>query len=485
MNPYNFCKQWQARLTGNRTRKTFACVFALTVMALLAQPVWRALAAGGNLDTSFSSDGKYTMPLVFGYLYSRYVPDVRIQSDPNDLQSQKVIVPYSNKFLHTCTYGSGDFETFDFMVTRLTSSGAPDSTFGTNGVSSVSFAGVPGILGRRGYVSALELQSNGKILLAGQIETCTGYLVGLARLTFDGAMDTTFGDGGRVVLGGLAEVFDMTVSNGKILLVGRKQEWDGNSGTPWISAVWRFNADGTPDTTFSSDGLQVLSVWPDTATNQGGTEGFISVAVQPDGKIVVLNSTSSGSYRLRRFNSTGAVDNTLQVNAAAGEYGNTIQAFSSSLRVVGAKEQQGVKYGAVFSRNTANGSVDSTYGGGDGVALSAQPSEWSEMALVPFSFPSKYVVVGWNSYSGFGVTPDKAVITRLSGTGALDTGFGTNGSAETMGFHLPTFGNYSHSRYFSVRIGLSGKIVTGGQAGAFYTAFAPVEFGVVARHLGN
>ncbi len=470
------------RLAIFRHKKLSLALIVVALALLAAKPVWRALAAGGDLDTSFSGDGRYTVPLIFSNTgYARNVPDVRIQTDPDDPQVEKVIVPYSNKLPFACLNGS---DAYDFLVTRLTPSGAKDSTFGFNGVMAVSFAGLPGVVGGKGYVSALELQSNGKILLAGQIEACGGYLVGLARLTFDGAMDTTFGNGGMIVLGGEAEVSDMAVSNGKILLVGRKQEWDGSSGTPWISTIWRFNADGTPDTMFSSDGSQVLSVWPDTTTNQGGAEGFKSVAVQPDGKIAVLNSAGSG-YRLRRFTSTGAVDNTLQVNVAAGESGNTIRAGSSSIRVVGAKEQQGVKYGAVFSRNIANGSVDTTYGGGTGVALSAQPSEWSEMALVPFSFPSKYVVVGWNSYTGWGVTPDKAVITRLSGTGVLDTGFGTNGSTETVGFAHPNVGISPHSQYLSVRIGLGGKIVTGGRAGAFTTYAAPTEFGVVARHLGN
>ncbi len=468
-------------------KKLGVALIAIVLALLTAKPVWRALAAAGDLDTSFSGDGRYTVPLVFSNTgYARNVPEVRIQADANNPQVEKVIVPYSEKLPFSCYVGS---DAYDFLVTRLTPSGATDNTFGFNGVMAVSFAGLPGIVGGKGYVSALELQSNGKILLAGQIETCTGYLVGLARLTFDGAMDTTFGTGGRIVLNGQAEVFDMAVSNGKILLVGRKQEWDGNSGTPWISAIWRFNADGTPDTTFSLDGVRTLSVWPDTSTNNGGPEGFKSVAVQPDGKIAVLNSTFSGSYRLRRFTSTGAFDSTLLVNAAAGEYGNTIRAGSSSIWVVGAKEQQGVKYGAVFSRNTANGSVDTTYGGGDGVALSAQPSEWSEMASVPFSFPSKYVVAGWNTYPFLGELDYKAVITRLSGTGVLDTGFGINGSVETVGFIYPGYSSDDFaspdSRYFSVRIGLSGKIVTAGQAGNFYVTAPPIEFGVVARYLGN
>ncbi|MFN8004554.1 MAG: delta-60 repeat domain-containing protein [Acidobacteriota bacterium] len=469
-------------------RKKLGVALIAFVLALLtAKPVWRALAAAGDLDTSFSGDGRFTPPALFSDIgYARNFPEVRIQADPNNPQVEKVIVPYSEKLPFSCYVGS---DAYDFLVTRLTASGATDSTFGFNGAMAVSFAGLPGIVGGKGYISALELQSNGKILLAGQIETCTGYLVGLARLTFDGAMDTTFGTGGRIVLNGQAEVFDMAVSNGKILLVGRKQEWDGNSGTPWISAIWRFNADGTPDTTFSLDGVRTLSVWPDTSTNNGGPEGFKSVAVQPDGKIAVLNSTFSGSYRLRRFTSTGVFDNTLLVNAAAGEYGNTIRAGSSSIWVVGAKEQQGVKYGAIFSRNTSNGSVDTTYGGGDGMALSAQPSEWSEMASVPFSFPSKYVVAGWNTYPFLGELDYKAVITRLSGTGVLDTGFGTNGSVETVGFIYPGYSSDDFaspdSRYFSVRIGLSGKIVTAGQAGNFSFTAPPTEFGVVARYLGN
>lgn len=102
---------------------------------------------------------------------------------------------------------------------------------------------------------------------------------------------------------------------------------------------------------------------------------------------------------------------------------------------------------------------------------------------------AKVLLAGWNTYPFLGELDYKAVITRLSGTGVLDTGFGINGSVETVGFIYPGYSSDDFaspdSRYFSVRIGLSGKIVTAGQAGNFYVTAPPIEFGVVARYLGN
>ncbi len=135
---------------------------------------------------------------------------------------------------------------FHFKLIRLTSSGTKDSTFGSNGFAEVNFAST-GLPTSNGTVKALALQSNDKILVAGNL--CNGSnntnIVGLARLTVDGDLDTSFsGDGLWFFLGG-SEVSDMVVqsSDGKILLAGRMLD---STGTYWKSALWRFNTNGTP-----------------------------------------------------------------------------------------------------------------------------------------------------------------------------------------------------------------------------------------------
>jgi uncharacterized delta-60 repeat protein len=482
MNPYNLCKQWQARSSRNWTRKTASCAFAFLAMTLLVYPVWRALAAGGNLDTSFSGDGKYVLPHSPSYLRSTKVPDVRIQIDPNNPQIEKVIAPYSN-FTGSSIGDCISVLPYDFAVTRLTSTGLRDTSFGEGGVREINFNTLGFTLGK-GKVTALELQTNGKILVAGNLHDCpfnSNSAAGLARLTFDGDLDTSFGNGGRWAFLGISEVLDMAVQpDGKIILVGRSKV---SAASAWKSAIWRINANGTNNTSFGTNGFVSTTVWP--ANSDPGYiepyEGFKSVYVESDGKIMVLNSSPT-AYRLRRFTTSGSLDIYWHVNAAEGSFGNTIKPAGSNIWVVGAKIIDGVKYGAIFARQKTNGSSDTTFAGGAGVALSAQPSVWADVSGVLFSIPAKYVVVGWNVYPGpFPFEAPKAVITRYSGTGALDSTFGTNGSTEETDF-APS--PYVHSRYFSVRIGLSGKIVTGGQAVAVNT-YVPAYHGAVARYWGN
>ncbi|MBL8192106.1 MAG: hypothetical protein JNK38_29115 [Acidobacteria bacterium] len=459
-----------------RRKKLGVALIAIVLALLTAKPVWRALAAAGDLDMSFSGGGRYKLPLAFPASntgYGRNVDEVLIQADPNNVQVERVIAAYSNGL--TCIAPGANY---DFLLTRLTSSGTKDSAFGNNGYATINFDST-GLPVQNGTVTALALQSNNKILVAGNLCTGGGNAVGLARLTVDGDLDTSFSGDGLWFFLGISEVSDMVVqSDGKILLVGRMLD---STGTYWKSALWRFNTNGTPDGSFGTNGYLHTTVWSGSSTDGGVREGFKSVYVQSDGKIVALNNNGSG-YRLRRYTANGAVDFTLQVNAATGDSGNSIRPVSSNIWVIGSTGGSSGQYGAIFARNSANGSPDASFGD-NGKVVSSQPSVWADSAPMPFSFPSKYVIAGWNSYPpvNFGRN-EKAVITRYSGTGVLDTSFGTNGSTEeTIGFLFVS----PHSRYSSIRIGLSGKIVTGGQGGNFDLGFPPNEFGVVARYLGN
>src|SRR5581483_11960782 len=68
-------------------------------------------------------------------------------------------------------------------------------------------------------------------------------------------------------------------------------------------ALARFNINGSPDTSFDGDGL--------VTTNIGGIDRAVDLAVQPNGKIVVLGTTSVGgtsNFAVVRYNSNGTVD---------------------------------------------------------------------------------------------------------------------------------------------------------------------------------
>jgi uncharacterized delta-60 repeat protein len=84
--------------------------------------------------------------------------------------------------------------TFDFAVARLTSEGELDPTFGTAGVASIDFAG------DHDFVRGLALQADGSVLLVGQSSNTGAPDFGVVRFTSSGVPDTSFGTGGKLAV---------------------------------------------------------------------------------------------------------------------------------------------------------------------------------------------------------------------------------------------------------------------------------------------
>ena len=81
-----------------------------------------------------------------------------------------------------------------FTFLRLTADGSRDPSFGSNGRVSVRFPG--SVLDDE--PAALAIQPNGKIVAAGFFASADGADFAVVRLLKSGALDTTFGAGGRV-----------------------------------------------------------------------------------------------------------------------------------------------------------------------------------------------------------------------------------------------------------------------------------------------
>ena len=149
---------------------------------------------------------------------------------------------------------------------------------------------------------AVTLQPDGKIVAAGNAYNVSNNDIALARYNTDGTLDTDFGTSGKV-LTGFDESWDnaraMAVQeDGKIVLVGEVCK-DGT----YDFGVARYNADGTPDTTFSGDGKL-------TTDFAGGNDYGYGVGIEPDGKIVVAGRASGGTdddFALACYNPDGSL----------------------------------------------------------------------------------------------------------------------------------------------------------------------------------
>src|SRR5207244_13533384 len=134
---------------------------------------------------------------------------------------------------------------FIFAAARYTASGALDPTFGSGGKVTIS---------DMGGASCIALQHDGK-LVAGDTFTT------LVRLNGDGSLDSTFGSGGKVAVGGPQfMLYDVAMqSDGRIVAAGADviiiaPDPEGGFLGRQLFAVARFNANGSVDSTFGEGG---------------------------------------------------------------------------------------------------------------------------------------------------------------------------------------------------------------------------------------
>jgi len=151
-----------------------------------------------------------------------------------------------------------------FALWRLTSSGTPDTSFGTSGVVVTAFQ-FPDAQGQptdsyADQLTGIAVDSDNGIVAAGYMdETGNGYAVNveLARYDVSGTLDPAFGDGGKVVLLSQSPVEFATAvgiqRDGRIVLGG----W--GTGPP-AAIVWRLDAFGGPDSSFGVSGRVDLPI---------------------------------------------------------------------------------------------------------------------------------------------------------------------------------------------------------------------------------
>ncbi len=252
------------------------------VRDLIIQPDGKIIAVGGaggnfalaryntngSLDTSFGNGGKVLTPFTGQQAAAL---GVAIQTDG------KIVA------------GGGKDNQFppagDFVLARYNANGTLDTTFDSDGKTSVGFDSFGAV------AEDLALQPDGKIVLVGTVRID----LGIARFNSDGSLDSTFGDGGKV-MSDFAFTGDQGLSvalqsNGRISVIG-----DGSRNGASDIYVIRLNSNGTVDTSFAAGGRLTTDF---TTTDTGG-----SLIVQPDGKLIVAGSAMNATrdFALARYN---------------------------------------------------------------------------------------------------------------------------------------------------------------------------------------
>lgn len=295
------------------------------------------LLANGNPDPAFGTAGKSIHK--FGLF--------ELARGVSPLTGGKILV---------CGAGLVSGGSRDFAIMRLSADGSLDSTFGTGGITTTDLQG-----GFNESVTCMTVDANGSATVAG----ASRGKFALVRYTPAGALDPSFGSGGKVFTtsssAGEESVNAIaTQGDGKIVVAGQSTA----NGNPDM-VVARYLPNGTPDPSFGTGGKAVLQLFDDTLPDAAN-----GLTVLPDGKILIAG-TSDDSYAVVRLTATGALD------PSFGTDGSTIIGYDDSIDagnalalqtdgkilVAGTSTIDGRDYFGLL-RFTAAGKLDRSFGGG-------------------------------------------------------------------------------------------------------------------------
>lgn len=263
-----------------------ACGFDVPLGSDDAGPCASEKRVGGfRADSTFGSCGVVTLDVA--------------SLDNVGVGTQGLAVDSAGRALLAGTTGS--LADRDLGVVRLTPTGALDSTFGTNGVGSVSVTSAD-----QGH--GVLLQPDGTIIIAGESKTISNEPIAvLGKLLPTGQPDPAFGTAGH-------EKVSVAFGN-PAACVGASRRSDGAvvcSGTSWNSFpgpgdLVAIGRDATTGMSAMGFGIQGATVADFGGLDQRGA----AAVATPDGKLLVPGRTAAGpvnDFALVRLDAAGLLD---------------------------------------------------------------------------------------------------------------------------------------------------------------------------------
>ena len=235
--------------------------------------------ADGILDSSFGENGKVTTNIIGSEDYGRAMA----------LQGDKIIV-------------AGNSATFlsVYALARYTADGKLDSSFGNNGIVITEVS-------REDNARSLILQGD-KIIVAGYtaipVNEDFNIAFALVRYTADGRLDSSFGNNGIVLTG-----FSHSNGANSIILQGEKIIAGGFTNNGDEIELVRYTSDGVLDSSFGKNAIVATPIraYIDDVAR--------SMALQGD-KIIVAGTAIgiNDSFALVRYNQDGTLDSSFAEN---------------------------------------------------------------------------------------------------------------------------------------------------------------------------
>lgn len=242
----------------------------------------------GNLDTRFNTTGKRVLP----------------GDGTKNEYRRAVAVQTESKIVIACFHSETAED--NFLEIRLLADGSFDTTFNTSGCRSINV--IPGVNDQK---NAAAVALDRSIVVIGTCTQATQRFC-VIRLTSTGATDTTFNGNGKQVLSSIytteKAVSVAMEAGGRIVLGGTCSNVSSSR-----LCVMRLNPDGTPDSSFKSDGRRLAAGSCFNGSDldfcvlaiEGGPLGYRNCSLDIDGDGQILATTGATIHARIALGMTG------------------------------------------------------------------------------------------------------------------------------------------------------------------------------------
>jgi uncharacterized delta-60 repeat protein len=398
------------------------------------------------------------------------------------------------------------FTTFEPLESRqLFSAGALDPSFSLDGKATVRFPN-----GGIGIAQDVAVQPDGKTVIAGFVETraASGAKIrkfAVARLNVNGSMDTSFGaDHNGTVSLAIGDRNDdrahsVTLQrDGRIVVVGeasvtRTFDFDGTN-----MAIVRLLSNGTLDKSFDDDGKRTIKIGRFSVAND--------VTLQPDGKIVMAGTDTSGlfsphnNFAIVRLNTNGSLDPSFArsifgtggkavFDLGGTEFGNAVAIdtngspstnpdFGKIVMAGVIRRSSRSDYGLL--RLNSNGTLDKKFDG-NGMLAGRVPGYSDAFVNGVLIQPGGKIVVVGNASDKSSTNDSPITLTRHNVDGTVDTSFGTESTGNGTAY-IDLGGGDTGS---DVIISSNGGLVAAGTSSGRFALVGLTKDGQIDTNFGN
>lgn len=417
------------------------------------------VAATGDVYSNNSTVNEVLRYLPDGTLDRRFAQGGVLDIAAGPLESASAILIQPDGKIVIAGRGLGN-SVDGFGLVRLTTNGELDPTFGTGGKVFTGF-GAAG----EGGIGALAILPNGELLAGGSVSVTdsnnhTTNTAALARYHVNGSLDKTFGTSGITLNPAMAEISSLALRPHGSFVAG------GSDASSAIAAA-QFTASGSLDLRFGKKGV-VESPVGNSPNRYGGGE---SVLLQKNGSLILIGSTGdtlmTAITPVCRFTAGGILDKAFGwTNSGAtqlrGGFGDGILQSDGKIVVIGASG---------LCRLTNSGQPDPAFGG---IGVVSNPNGITGPIRAMAQQNDGKIIVAGNEIGPTVKDFSEAVVARYNADGSLDMTFGINGRA-----YLHAGGN---ARFNSIVIQSDGTIVASGFGRPSISG--PMQF-LLARFLAN